>query len=173
MRPKTNCQSFPYAAKKDARILILGSMPGVRSLQMRQYYAHPHNMFWPIMEELFGANLELDYPERLKRLTDSGVALWDVAHKCRRRGSLDSNIKMGSVQPNDFKTFFVAHPHIHTVLFNGQKAEQLFRRLVLSKYPSLAKRLRFIRLPSTSPAHASMTRAKKLSAWKDQVLQFL
>ncbi len=152
--------SFPPLARKDARILILGSMPGLVSLDAHQYYAHPRNLFWPIMGALFGANPALSYDERLQVLQDHHVALWDVLQSCVREGSLDSDIACEVA--NDFTPFFKNHPHITHVFFNGAKAESAFRRHV-KDYPN---NLILTRLPSTSPAHAALPFAEKLSVWE-------
>ena len=153
-------QSFPFSADRNAKVLILGSMPGVESLKQQQYYAHPRNLFWDIMGELFGASRELPYEKRLEVLRKNGVALWDVAHTCRRKGSLDSN--MTDVAANDFAALFAVAPQIHTVFFNGRTADALFRKLVL---PNLNHKLILVALPSTSPANASISAAKKKAAW--------
>jgi hypoxanthine-DNA glycosylase len=158
-------RSFAPVSTPDARVLVLGSMPGLRSLQARQYYAHPQNRFWPFMGELVGATPALPYAERCRRLTLAGIALWDVLASCERIGSLDSAIRDDSAQPNDFARFLGRHPGIGTVLFNGAKAEDSFRRFVR---PSLARAdLEYRRLPSTSPANASQRQADKLAAWRD------
>lgn len=166
-------QGFPFSATPQARILILGSMPGERSLQEGQYYAHPQNIFWEIMGDLFGAGRDKNYEERLRILRQNRVALWDVAFQCRRKGSLDTAIRMGTVVPNDFKLLFSLCPLIHTVFFNGHKAEQLFRRLVLRSLGKdlgeRAGRVRFLRLPSTSPAHASITTDQKKTRWRREI----
>lgn len=162
-------QSFPFLVSSKAKILILGSMPGERSLKERQYYAHPKNIFWEIMEDLFGAGRQTAYKERLRILNQCRVALWDVVFQCRRPGSLDTNIRMESVVPNNFVSLFSRCPKIETVFFNGHKAEQLFQKLVLEKLRKnlgeRSSRLQFLRLPSTSPAHASLTRAQKKARW--------
>ena len=101
---KNKIQSFPYSADKNSQILILGSMPGEESLRQQQYYAHPRNLFWDVMGELFGAGRELPYEERLAVLRENGISLWDVAHTCRRKGSLDSN--MPDVAANNFRKLF-------------------------------------------------------------------
>ncbi|MDD2700099.1 MAG: DNA-deoxyinosine glycosylase [Sideroxydans sp.] len=154
--------SFPPVADRRARILILGSMPGQRSLDAQQYYAHPHNAFWKIMGELVGAHPHLPYEQRLERLKQAGIALWDVLHSCEREGSLDSDIKLE--QANDFATFLAQHPSIAHVYFNGAKAEQSFRKFVLGKQE--LPELEMSRLPSTSPAHAGMRYAAKLQEWR-------
>lgn len=154
---------LPPVASPDARILILGSMPGQASLTAGRYYAHERNVFWRIMGDLFGAVPTLDYERRLQRLAVAGIALWDVIGSCERYGSLDADIVAGSVQANDFAGFFAAHPCIERIFFNGTAAEITFRRHVL---PELGDRLPpQHRLPSTSPAHAARGYAEKLAAW--------
>lgn len=154
-------RSFPPVANPDAKLLILGSMPGKESLRQNQYYAHPQNAFWKIMGELTGAHPQLPYAERLLKLTEARIALWDVLASCERKSSLDTHIR--NEKANDFASFFRRHPHISHIFFNGAKAEQSFKRFVLEKQelPSLI----FRRLPSTSPAHAGMRYAEKLQAW--------
>ena len=153
--------SFPPIAGPGARVLVLGSMPGVRSLEAGRYYAHPQNRFWPFMGELLGAGPELPYPDRCRRLVEAGVAVWDVLASCEREGSLDSAIRDEAA--NDFPALFATHPTIATVLFNGAKAEASFRRLVI---PALQPDVIYRRLPSTSPANASQPAADKLAAWR-------
>jgi hypoxanthine-DNA glycosylase len=157
---------FPPIATADARVLVLGSMPSVASLAKREYYGHPQNAFWPIMGLLFGAGPDLPYAERRERLSQCGVAVWDVLHACRRAGSLDSSIHRDSETANDFVRFFRRHRQIHSVFFNGTKAETAYRRHVLDDVASLARDLRYERLPSTSPAHAGRSFAEKLRAWQ-------
>ena len=104
--------AFPYSADHDAKVLILGSMPSRKSLAARQYYAHQQNAFWPIMGELFGFSTHLGYEQRLERLRENHIALWDVAHQCVRPGSMDHAIEMESVVANDFAAFLTRHPSI-------------------------------------------------------------
>lgn len=157
---------FPCIADHDTKILILGSMPSRKSLAADQYYAHPQNAFWPIMAELFGFDAQIIYAERLSQLRQNKVALWDVAHTCVRPGSLDSAIEMETVIANDFTTFFTKHPQIRAIFFNGRKAEELFRRLVLPELSVAQQHIKRHLLPSTSPANAGMKRAQKLKAWR-------
>lgn len=150
-----------------ATVLILGSMPGKASLAAGEYYAHPRNVFWTIMGELIGAHPGLPYQDRLKILRCSGIALWDVLGSCVRTGSLDSRIEADSAAPNDFKSFFLRHPDITRVFFNGTKAEQYFMKHV---HPSLKSvSLQYQRLPSTSPANAGITYGQKLLAWRSVI----
>lgn len=156
--------SFPPIAAPSARTLILGSMPGDASLRASQYYAHPRNLFWPILGELIGAHPTLPYAERLRCLETAGIALWDVLLCCEREGSLDTRIDASTIVPNDFAGFLAAHPHITRIFFNGAMAETSFRRHVLK---SLAPRpLAYQRLPSTSPANAAISFARRLDAWR-------
>lgn len=156
--------SFPPIANPSAHTLILGSIPGVLSLQARQYYAHPRNAFWSIMGNVHGFDIELPYAARVEKLKASGLALWDVLQSCSRHGSLDSAIEEGSRVPNDFARFFAQHPHVRLVAFNGTEAEKSFNAYVL---PKLNMRdMCFVRLPSTSPAHAARSLAQKTEAWR-------
>lgn len=156
---------FPPIADTHARVLILGSLPGQVSLQRQQYYAHPHNTFWKIMGRLLGAGPELPYTERAQRLMQNGIALWDVCAAAQRPGSLDAAIVQASVVPNDFAAFIESHPDIALIGFNGGKAADLYRRLVLPALPDTGRAIRTETLPSTSPAHAAMSFEDKLARW--------
>lgn len=159
-------RSFPPLARGDARVLILGSMPGIASLRARQYYAHRQNQFWWIMGRLFGAERELPYAQRVERLLGRRVAVWDVLRHCEREGSLDSDIRPGSEVVNDFVRFLEEHSSIRAVFFNGRKSEGVFIRRVRAQLGPRGATLRYARLPSTSPAHAGVPRAAKLRAWR-------
>lgn len=148
-----------------ARVLVLGSMPGARSLDAQAYYAHPRNAFWPIMEALFDIRCALDYERRLAGLRAHRVALWDVIGQCRRRGSLDQRVEPGSIVANDFDRLFNACPSIVLVAFNGRLAEQSFERYVSPGLAARFARIERVRLPSTSPAHAAMRFEQKRAAW--------
>jgi hypoxanthine-DNA glycosylase len=140
-------------------------MPGAASLAAGQYYAHPRNLFWPIMGTLFGAGPELPYATRVARLKEARVAVWDVLESCVREGSLDSAIAGDSIAVNDFAGFYRGHPGITRVFFNGAKAEATYRRHVSAMLPPGPAAPEGLRLPSTSPAHASLNFAAKLAAW--------
>ncbi len=153
-------RGFPPIVDERARTLILGSFPSAQSLATGQYYANPRNAFWSITGELFGFDAAAPYERRLAALQSHGVALWDVLHACRRVGSADSAIEPNSLAANDFGELFAHYPIITTVYFNGAKAADLFRRLATA-----SDRIRYQRLPSTSPAHAVRPGAK-LAAWR-------
>ena len=156
--------SFTALSLPSAKVLILGSMPGVASLNAQQYYAHPRNSFWPIMARIVGFDVSAAYGARVAALTCSGVALWDVLQSCVRPGSLDSSIQAGTRVANDFAAFSQAHPGIRLVCFNGAEAQQSYNRHVR---PGLnLQEVHYVRLPSTSPAHA-MAFADKLAAWQE------
>lgn len=155
---------FPPLIAEGAQVLILGSMPGKASLQAQAYYAHPRNAFWPIMATLLDFDPELPYAQRVEVLQASGVAVWDVLQSCERPGSLDTAICRHSEQANDFAALFRRYPDIRQVFCNGDKAWQSFRRHVV--IPLELHQLPCHRLPSTSPAHASLNFAAKLAAWQ-------
>ena len=156
---------FAPISAASARILILGSLPGQMSLQRGEYYAQPHNAFWRIMGALFDAGPNLPYAERARRLTAQDVAVWDVCASARRAGSLDASIASTSVVPNDFAGFYAAHPRIELIGLNGATAAALYERHVEQTLAPPRTRTRRVRLPSTSPAHASMSFDEKLVAW--------
>jgi len=158
-------RGFPPIARRDARILVLGSMPSVTSLAAGEYYAHPQNRFWPIVGEILGFDPQASYARRKAALRRSGIALWDVAGSCEREGSLDSAIVEDSIVANDFASFFVSHRAIGRVCFNGRKAEAAWRRHVLRQWPA-PPALDYRLLPSTSPAHAGMGYRSKLESWR-------
>lgn len=158
-------RSFPPIEDAAARTLILGTMPGIASLAAQQYYAHPRNAFWTILGGLLGFDPKLEYPKRTQLLITHRIALWDVLQSCRRFGSLDSDIEAESIVANDFGRFFGRHRHIQHVYFNGAGAEVLYRRHVLRSLPLAPDRM-YTRLPSTSPANASIPLPTKASAWR-------
>ena len=147
-----------------ARVMIVGSMPSVKSLADSEYYAHPRNAFWPVMFEIFGVEPTRDYGVKKALIRDNGLALWDVAEACEREGSLDSNMR--DITYNDFAMLFNACPDIHTVLCNGGTAHALFMK---SGY---AGGRQVIRMPSTSPAY-TMAYAEKCRIWKETLLSVL
>lgn len=166
-KDRTLRRSFPPIFRADARVLILGSMPGAESLRQRQYYAHLRNAFWPVMGAIFDAGPDRPYPDRVARLRAARVAVWDVVARCRRPGSLDSDIIPTSVIPNDIEGLVKRAPRLRRIVFNGGGAERWFLRFFrdrLDREP--LARLDYIRLPSTSPACAALTRDRKIELWR-------
>ena len=154
------CRSFEPIYTPQARILIVGSMPSVKSLEQAQYYAHPRNAFWRILFDIFSEPLTLDYERKKALIRGHGLALWDAAAICEREGSLDSD--MHDVVYNDFSTLYEVCTDIRTVLCNGATAHSLFLK---SGY---AGKRRVVRMPSTSPAY-TLPYEKKLALWKREL----
>lgn len=157
--------SFPPIAPPHARVLILGSMPGRRSLDENRYYAHPQNAFWRIVADFTDVTHDAPYEQRIAAIEQRGIAVWDVLQSCIREGSLDSAIDDASIEVNDFPSLFTRCPNIKSIFFNGAKAEQSFRRHVLPNLDERYSSIRYERLPSTSPAHAGMSLDDKRVAW--------
>lgn len=160
--------SFPPQVAEGCRLLVLGTVPSLRSLEMRQSYAHPHNLFWPFMGELYDAGPDLPYAERIARLHAAGVGIWDVLKHCERPGSLDSSIRPESEVPNDIPGLLDTHPTIRAIALNGAKAQQVFARRIGGRIgPARLADIEILALPSTSPANASIPRTVKLERWRD------
>lgn len=142
--------------------LILGSLPSVASLTEQQYYAHPHNAFWRIIETLFANGTPCTYDERIELLKQNRIALWDVIARAERHGSLDSAIQADTVIPNDIVGLLKAYPSITTIYLNGSTAATLFKRHIAKQ---LSTSVQIIQLPSTSPANARIGFKVKLGRW--------
>lgn len=157
---------FPPVETREAEVLILGSFPSRLSLRASQYYANPRNAFWSIMGRVLGTSFDVPYAKRKQLLKKSRVALWDVVAAARRPGSLDSSIVGSSIRVNDLRRFLSSHSRIRLVCFNGGKAAELYRRLVLPKLSPEYGAIRYAHLPSTSPAHAAVPFERKLARWR-------
>ncbi|MCF6280686.1 MAG: DNA-deoxyinosine glycosylase [Candidatus Polarisedimenticolaceae bacterium] len=166
-------ESFSSVAMADAKIVILGSMPGDESLRQQQYYAHPRNAFWYILQRHFNRSESLTYQQKIELSQHYGIALWDVMQRCERPGSLDSNIDNKTIVVNEFEVFFRLHKNLVAVLFNGAKAEQEYRKRVLPTLSVESRRLELIRLPSTSPAMAALNREQKYLVWCEVLTRFV
>ena len=149
--------SFPPIVSEDSEILILGSVPGIKSLEMQEYYAHPQNKFWRILFELFQEDFTADYAEKIELLKKNKIAVWDVIDSCDRKGSLDSEIK--NEAHHDILQLLQDFPSIKVIFCNGQKSFKTLRKILLDdlKIPILV-------LPSTSPAY-TIPYQKKLKDW--------
>lgn len=151
--------SFAPIVGEDARVLVLGSIPGDRSLALNEYYGHPQNRFWRVMARLCGQEVPHSYPEKREMLLRNGIALWDVAHQAFRPGSMDSDIR--DEKPNDIPALAASLPHLHTIAFNGKTAERLY-----DKYFPRTANLRYLSLPSTSPANATFSLDRLCEYWR-------
>ena len=158
-------ESFEPWVGRDPVVLILGSMPGVASLQQQRYYAHPRNAFWPILGEIFGIDWADDYARRRAQFESLPLALWDVLQGCEREGSLDAAIDPRSLRINRLPELLNDLTGIERILFNGATAERLFKRHVLPMLADATPQL--LRLPSTSPAHAGIGFDEKLARWRE------
>ncbi|WP_326984465.1 DNA-deoxyinosine glycosylase [Chryseobacterium sp. MYb264] len=156
--------SFPPIIDNDSKIIILGSIPGAKSLEKQQYYAHPQNKFWKIIFELFNENFTEDYEERLSILKKHNIALWDVIDSCERKGSLDSEIK--NEEANQIAELLEEFPNIQTIFCNGGKSFKNLQKVLGKDF-----KIPFYVLPSTSPLH-TISFEKKLEEWK-AILKFL
>lgn len=156
--------SFPSVSNKEAKVLILGTMPGIASLKLNQYYGHPRNAFWKLLFTIFDEPFSADYEVRKKLALKNHIAIWDVLHACVREGSLDSAIEKEI--PNNFDLFFKEHPNLEYIVFNGQKASKFFKQ-----YVRVSKNYKQVTVPSTSPANAGISWEQKLKEW--QIIKLL
>ncbi|WDD94827.1 DNA-deoxyinosine glycosylase [Burkholderia sp. FERM BP-3421] len=152
---------FPPVVDARTRVLILGSLPGERSLAHGQYYAHPQNKFWLLVGAVIGCDLvALAYPARLDALREHRIGLWDVVAEARRAGSLDSNLR--DLASNDLIALIGTLPDLAAIAFNGGTAAKVGTKTL----GEAAQRYQLLGLPSSSPAHASVPYAAKLDAWR-------
>lgn len=153
---------LPPVIASHTRLVVLGSFPGVASLQARQYYGHPRNQFWPLLSALWAVDLvALPYPLRLEQMLARGLGLWDVYARCRREGSLDSAIEAAEL--NDLASLRRRAPALRAVAHNGGESARHARLTATLGLP-------VHRLPSTSPANASWSFQRKLAAWRAVLL---
>lgn len=141
--------SFEPISNAETNVLILGTMPGDKSLELGEYYGHSINRFWKIISSITNNDLPLTYNDKKNLLLKSKIGIWDVAHKATREGSLDSS--MEDEEPNDIVSFIGKHKNLKVIAFNGTKAERLF-----DKYFERKNEIRYISLPSTSPANTGI-----------------
>lgn len=157
-------RGFPPLCDPHIHTLVLGSLPSRLSLEQNEYYAHPRNAFWRLMADIYGMPEGLSYEDRARALVMKGIGVWDVLASSSRRGSLDADINVRTARANDFERFFLEHPAVGRVYFNGRKAAELFSRLGCGA--SLSAPHEMTTLPSTSPAFAAMSYPEKLARWK-------
>lgn len=157
-----NINSFAPVIDHECNMLILGSIPGVESLNRSEYYAHPRNTFWRIMFQILKEEFTEDYRQRVQILLKHHIGLWDVIGRCSRKGSLDSNIRQE--EANDFKMLFQQNPKITKVFFNGTKAYDTYRKKV-----GFDNSRKYYKLPSSSPAHA-IAYTEKFAIWEELII---
>ena len=167
----TLVHSFEPIVGRNPRVIILGSMPGVVSLQAMQYYANPRNAFWAIIAELFGIDIECSYESRIRQVSQLPLILWDTLKACHRQGSLDAKILRQHIEANNIAGLVEQHTGLRVIAFNGAASEKYFYQLEKHRLP-VDHRLELIKLPSTSPANAAMNFQHKLVAWR-QLLKYL
>jgi len=163
--------SFEPIVGRNPRIVILGSMPGVVSLQAVQYYANPRNAFWAIIAELFGIDIDGSYQSRVEQISQLPLILWDTLKACHREGSLDSKILKQQIEANNIAGLVEQYSALRAIAFNGAASEKYFNQLEKHRLPA-SHQLELIKLPSTSPANASMNFDQKLIVWR-QLLDHL
>ena len=157
-----NCKSFNPSIDNNSYILILGSMPGVKSLAEQQYYAHPQNRFWKVMGAICNEQNfhDFDYNLKLKTLLKNNIALWDTLKTCKRDGSLDSDIQ--NETPNNIRKLLKKYSNIKTICLNGNKSYSAFKKY----FPDLLEKYNCHKMPSTSPANAKYGLNKLIDEWK-------
>lgn len=153
--PAVRHTSFAPHVAPDTRLLILGSLPGARSLAARQYYAHPTNQFWRLLGEVVGRPLaDMPYDDRLVALREAKVGLWDVIRSAERHTSSDSHIR--EAEAHDLAALVAGLPDLRMIAFNGGKAAAIGRKQ-LPPTESVA----LVDLPSSSAAHTIGFDAKR------------
>lgn len=151
--------SFEPIENSEITILILGTLPSDKSLEVSEYYGHSGNRFWKIIAALTANPLPLTYPEKKELLLKNGIGIWDIVQQAKRNGSLDTSIK--NEEPNDLNTFIENHKLLKVIGFNGKKSEALF-----NKYFERKKDFRYISLPSSSPANAGINFENICKVWQ-------
>ena len=157
-----NCKSFSPLADENSKVLILGSMPGIKSLEEQQYYAHPQNRFWKVMGYICNEPglHEFNYESKLRVLLKNNIALWDTIKSCKREGSLDSDIQ--NETPNDIRGLLKKYPDITKICLNGNKSYSAFKKY----FPNLLDKYNCHKMPSTSPANARYSLDRLIKEWE-------
>jgi len=161
----TKVHSIEPIIGRNPRIIILGSMPGIISINAIQYYANPRNLFWMVLEDLFGIDINASYEFKVQQVQQLPLIIWDTLKSCHREGSLDSKILSTDLEANDIGALLKRFPTVQAIAFNGGASAKYFDRLVR---PQLSKDLNveLFKMPSTSPANAGMKQQQKLEIWR-------
>lgn len=161
----TRVHSIGPIIGRNPRIIILGSMPGIISINAAQYYANPRNLFWAVLADLFAIDIDCDYDAKIRQMEQLPLILWDTLKACHREGSLDSKILTKDIEANDIAALLTRYPTVQAIAFNGGAAAKYFDRLIKPQLP-LDLTIEFFKMPSTSPANAGMQREQKLVLWR-------
>lgn len=159
-------KAFPPLIDENSEILILGTMPGEKSLELQEYYGNRGNQFWKILFTILGLPLSQDYEDKKALLKKHHIAVWDVLEYCEREGSLDSRIK--NEKANDFAQFYTAYPNIKYVLFSSKNAAVYY-----DKYVGRREGINYFILPSPSGANATKSFDEKMEEWKEKILPLI
>lgn len=159
-------KAFPPLVNEKCKILILGTMPGEKSLELQQYYGNKGNQFWKLLFTLLNTEFTHDYDKRKALLEQHNIALWDVLEICEREGSLDSNIK--NEASNDFESFYINYPNIKHVFFSSKNAAKYY-----DKYVGRKPDINYEILPSPSGANATKSFSEKLEEWSKKILPLI
>jgi hypoxanthine-DNA glycosylase len=157
-------KSFDPISNADTAILILGTMPGDKSLELGEYYGHSRNKFWKIISKITGNDLPLSYADKKALLLKTKIGIWDVAHKANRKGSLDSAIE--NEEPNDLDNFVAKHKKLKVIGFNGTKSQTLY-----DKYFTRKPEIKYFLLPSTSPANTGIDFENICKLWRQIMIK--
>ena len=160
MNVERKYESFKPLINKDTKILILGSLPSIKSLEFKEYYGHPRNRIWKILAYLTNSEIPDTYQNKKFFLRDNRIGLWDVIKNANRKGSLDSNIK--NEIPNEINDILEKFKSIKVIGFNGKKSEQLYY-----KYFDLSSNINYVPLPSSSPANMSFNFEQICKKWSN------
>jgi len=156
--------SFEPISNDDTTVLILGTMPGIKSLELGEYYGHSSNRFWKIISVITGNEMPLNYSDKKSLLLNSKIGIWDIAHKANRIGSLDSTIE--DEEPNDLEGFISKHKSLNVIGFNGTKTEELY-----DKYFDRKSDIKYILLPSTSSANTRFKFENICKEWRQILIK--
>ena len=152
--------SFPPLIYEHVEILILGSLPGKKSIELKEYYGHPRNRMWKILCAITNYEVPTDYDSKKIFLKKNKIGLWDVASSAERKGSLDSNIKKEI--PNDLDSLLLDFPSIKVIGFNGKKSESIYNKFFKSN-----RSIKYVSLPSSSPANMAISFEDICLRWKE------
>lgn len=158
---KEKSEGLSAIENKDSEILILGTLPGIKSLELGEYYSNPSNKFWHILSQTYENTIPISYKNKIEWLHKHKIAIWDILKAAVRDGSLDSNIQ--HPEANDILSFISSHPHLRMIVFNGSKSQEYFNKYI--GHTRIPRGIKLIVLPSTSSANTHLTFNEKIKQW--------